>query len=53
MQATIIGNVALMAHHEKLTYQHKRIKATVTHLFSGFLILGGVAAGISGCLTDN
>lgn len=53
MTSFIRGNVALCAHHEKLTYKlgRKRIKAT--HLFSGFLILQGVAAGMSGCLLDN
>jgi len=53
VKAIIRGNIALCAHHELVRYKlgRKRIKAT--HLFSGFIVLQGVAAGVSGCLLDN
>jgi hypothetical protein len=53
MQTIIKGNSAICVHHEKLTYKIGRERIKATHLFSGFLVLQGPAAGVSGCLIDN
>ena len=53
MQAIIKGNAALCTHTEKVQYRIKGKCITTTHLFGGFLLLQGSAAGISGYLFDN
>lgn len=53
MQAIIKGNAALCAHQEQVTYRIGRKRIRAKHLFCGYLILTGPAAGVSGCLPDN
>lgn len=53
MKALIRGNVALCCHVEQVRFQLGKRPITTAHLYSGFLVLTGPVAGVSGNLPDN